>query len=274
MASPFNRNLKRFQPKLFGNKGVGFTTEYQAIYDTFIIKPSAAIASAQNTLVKSLVDSGVWVKLDTFYVLAGHTNANGESLINWFNPGTFNATAVNAPAFVALEGFTGDGTTSYIDINWDILNDSINYSLNSASYGAYARLNKTEDKCLIGATSGSNFNDLFPKLSSGNAVNRINSGSESIGNATSDPRGMWIGSRTASNSLKLYHNKTIVGTGSIISTNLINRNLHILARGGAVFSTNQASMGFTASSLDQTDINNLTDAFEVYMDSNGKGVIP
>jgi hypothetical protein len=274
MQRPFNRNLKRFQPKLFGNKGgVVFTAEYQAIYDAFTTKPSADIAAAQNTMVKSLVDSGVWAKLDLFYVFAGHTNDNGESLINWFKPGTFDATLRNAPSYIALEGFTGNGTNADILTNWNMANDSINYTLNNASFGAYSRIDQIEDKCLIGANSGGNFNDIFPQLLTGKSSFRINSGSGAIGGSLVTSTGMYIATRESSTVNRLYKNKASI-SGAVVSTALVNTDLTILSRSGTFNSTNQVSMAFAGSSLNQMDVNNLTDAFEVYMDSNGKGVIP
>ena len=43
-----------------------FTSEYQLIYDNFTIKPSSSVAAAQDRMVLSLVDSGIWAKLDLF----------------------------------------------------------------------------------------------------------------------------------------------------------------------------------------------------------------
>ena len=44
------------------NTGVVFNSEYQTVYDSLTTKPPAAVASAQNTMVQSLVDAGVWAK--------------------------------------------------------------------------------------------------------------------------------------------------------------------------------------------------------------------
>ena len=82
----------------------GYCPEYQAVYDAFTTKPSAALASLQDIMVRALIDCGAWALLDVFYNYAVHTNAAGEALINWKLPGTFDATAFNAPTFTALEG--------------------------------------------------------------------------------------------------------------------------------------------------------------------------
>ena len=116
-----------------------YCTEYQAVYDAFTTKPDAATAAIWNTCVETWVDNGEWATKDVIYVYAAHTNGAGEALINWKNPGAFNATAYNAPTFTANEGFTGDGAADYIDCNWNPSVNGVNYVQNSASQIIYIR---------------------------------------------------------------------------------------------------------------------------------------
>jgi hypothetical protein len=76
--------------------------------------PSPAQQTKGRQLILDLVNANVWAELDVFYNF--HTDGNaGFALINWKNPGTFQAVLVNAPVFTSNYGFTGDGLTSYIN---------------------------------------------------------------------------------------------------------------------------------------------------------------
>ena len=254
-----------------------YTSEYQSVYDAFTTKPSAATAKQQNILVKALVDSGVWAKLDIFYMLAGHTNANGESLINWFSPGTFDAAAVNSPSFVTFEGFTGDGATSYLNWNWNPAKDGINYTQNGGSMGCYIRSNIAENNSDLGAETPTTSWIMIQTRQSLNQTNiRINDAG-SLNIPVTDSRGMIIITRPSSNSRILYKNKSNIGSDSQISASLVNTDIYGLAlninESPGSYSIKQQSLEFAGASLTQVDVTNLTNAFETYMDSKGKGVI-
>jgi hypothetical protein len=261
-----------------GRKRRAFVAEYGTIYDAFTTKPSDSVAAEQNKLVKSLVNSGVWAKLDTFYVLAGHTNGAGESLINWINPGTFDATAVNIPAFVAFEGFTGNGTTAYIDLNWNANTQGVNYVLNSASQGLYSRTSGIENVTELGADDNTYSSSLRIKYASNLTSDIINQNRGEFSgqtDASNDGLGLYILSRTSNIVAKVYRNG-IAYSGTNINTadGIPNANFNAFKAGGQVspFSTRQLSMLFTGSGLDQTDATNLYNAFQAYMTSNGKQV--
>ncbi len=262
-------------------KGVGFSAEYQAVYDSFTTKPSAAIANQQDIMVRALVVAGVWTKLDVFYLLAQTVNSAGEALKNWFNPGTFDATLVNAPAFVALEGFTGDGATSYIRSNWNPNTDSINYVLDSASGGIYIRTNVKEDAVDFGSKDAADFAAYMVSRwddgVDGNTYSRINQADFDV-NANTDSRGIFIVSREANNINRTYRNKNQIGDDIDASTAIPSTEMYLLCYNNngvaASFSTKQASMVFFGSGFTQQNVDDMNDAVEVYMDSNGKGVIP
>ena len=94
---------------------------------------------------EGLVDAGFWTRMDLFYVFGVHTNDAGEALINWVDPGTFDGTAVNSPTFTIYDGFAGDGSTSYVDSNFNLLSDGTNYIQDDASVGIYLRTDQQED---------------------------------------------------------------------------------------------------------------------------------
>lgn len=247
-----------------------FTAEYKSVYDSFTTKPSASVANAQNTMVESLVDSGVWSKFDVFYVFAGHTNDNNESLINWKNPGTNDSTAVNSPVFSQYNGFTGNGLSSYINTNYNPSTDKINLSLNSASFGLYSMTDRLAASKIHGVVSGTDFMLLYPKTTGDilrGYINSTNAKDDSIINST----GLLSVHRRNSTDLAVSKNKTISSYRTDSITDAIpNGDFYLLARniigtGASNYDDIEISMAYIGDFLSQSDLNILVDTFDSYI---------
>jgi hypothetical protein len=115
-----------------------FSTQYQAVYDSWTTKPAIDVAIIQDTMVRAWIASGFWASTDVIYVFAVHTNDASEALINWKSPGTNDAILTGA-TFTAYEGFTGDGASTYLQADFEAANDAVNFTQNDASVGIYNR---------------------------------------------------------------------------------------------------------------------------------------
>ena len=78
---------------------------------------------------------------------------------------------------------------------------------------------------------------------------------------------------------KLYKNGAIADTEADASTNIPNGNVFVLAlnvvgTGASSFSTHQVSCYYAGDYLSSGEMTAFVNAFETYMDSNGKGIIP
>jgi hypothetical protein len=212
--------FRGFNEKLFGDKlyagqlpiNLGligstdanpFDSDYQAILNYATLKgytlPSAGQQSKQNQLVIDLKDGGIWDKLDTFAVLA--TDGNSDfALIDWIRLTDY--TAFNSPTFGINGGFTGNGTSAYIDTNYNPSTSGVNYTLNDASrfYWVDNRsAGNWEDNLTGRAISGNNNSTLI----------RINSDTTSM-NSAIDLRvdGFKSINRTSSTNLEIFNNTT------------------------------------------------------------------
>jgi hypothetical protein len=110
-----------------------FDADYQAVLDYATTQgytlPSASQQLLQNQLVVDLKDGSIWSKLDTFAVFA--TDGNSDfALIDWKRLSQY--TAINSPTFTTNDGFRGNGTSAYIDTNFNI-SAGTNYLQNDAS---------------------------------------------------------------------------------------------------------------------------------------------
>ena len=254
-----------------------YCDEFQAVYDAMTTPPDAEHSALYNTFVESAIDHGYWSDLDWMSIFAVPTNDASEALINWINPGTNNPALVGATAFVAYQGFTGDGAATGITSSWSPNNDGVKWSINSASFGAYIRNDVQEDKFVIGATNDGNTADniqLRPR-NTGNAINALinSNGIGSVANASST--GFYMVNRTASDATSIWRNGGSIDTDTDASTEETTRDLGILFRQAATrayWSTNQVSMVYFGGAMtDQEKIDFNTD-FEVLMDALGTGV--
>jgi len=63
----------------------GYSAEYQAVYDSYDVKPHRHLSVVDDEMVQGWVDDGVWDKLDAIWILANHA-AGADSLRNWKQP--------------------------------------------------------------------------------------------------------------------------------------------------------------------------------------------
>jgi hypothetical protein len=118
----------------------GFSAEAQT-YKTNVIANGGTVSDSvlailDTNLFKPLVASGDWARLDKFHLYAGVGSAiaartNMVSSSYYINP-------VNSPTWNNSTGYTGNGSTSYLDLNYNPSLGSTLLTQNSATvfYGA------------------------------------------------------------------------------------------------------------------------------------------
>jgi hypothetical protein len=151
--------------------------DYQAILDYATTQgytlPSAGQQALQNQLVVDLKTAGVWSDLDLFYVFA--TDGDSDfATINWKDVNNFQCTKVNSPNFTTNVGFNSNGTSSYLNTNFNVNSDSINFQLLSNSLHYYI-VNNAVPSVQHGARQANDVNQILYadslKRHQGNASN-------------------------------------------------------------------------------------------------------
>ncbi len=249
----------------------GFCTEYQAVYNAMTTKPTASVATRQNTLVLNLIAAGIWAKADAIYVFAVETNDNGEALINWKNPGTLNATISGSVTHTSLEGVDGGASGTIIAFNPYSVTG--NYTQNSAAISMYFREDLSEDRQVCGIYSGGAYMEIIPWSTSNTMVSYFNAGT-SNNTAVSSSLGLITVSRTSSTAVEFYSQGTSLAEFSKTSSTLLNANIILLGRTttSSTKSNNQLSYTSICSGLTDAEVAAENAAVETYMDGNGKGV--
>lgn len=205
-----------------------FTAEYKAVLDRgttlSYTLPTTATQQKQNKLLKSIKADGVWTKLDVFYVFAVDNNASAFATLNWKNPNANQSTLVSSPTFVNNGGFQGNGTSSYIDTNFNPSTQGVNYTLNNASRYFFTHA-ISGVSALDGIMSSNNNRMIRTSVTS----QRINSGATSLltafdFNSTVNTKSIH---RTSATSVTLY-NSTTGSTLTQASSALENANQLVL----------------------------------------------
>jgi hypothetical protein len=220
--------------------GFAYDTDYQAILDYATTQgytlPSESQRLKQNTLLIALKNAGVWSKLDTFANFATD-GSNQFALIDWKRLVQYNAST--GPIFTTNEGFTGNGTSSYIDTNFNPASGTNNYTLNNASRYLYMYMASGTSSLDGVITAG--FNNMTRNST---ANQRINStlgltGGNFDFTAT---RGMKSIHRTSSLNVTLFNDNTAsTPQRTSLSTSIRSENQFIL-KSGALHGAHEVSM--------------------------------
>lgn len=248
--------------------------------------PSGTTLTALDTFITTLKSTGIWALCDVIYLPA--TNGDSDfACYNLKNPATFKLTKVNSPTFTSLQGFTGNGSSSYLNTGWNPSTNGVNYTLNSASLGGYARTDNTDgtQRVLIGVTDATGFTQFTPKLSTTAFLwgfQRINNAGVNFKsyNGITNANGFYNSNRFGSgaNDLNLYRNGsslTVNQNGSIPSTNVPNNNVYLLASNNngtaAGFSREQLSFAYFGADL-TAQASSFYSAIQTYMTTLGTNV--
>jgi len=253
---------------VIGAAQAGFTEEYQAVYDAFITKPSAQVASDQNAvLVKPIVDYGTWAKLDFFHLEGGHINDNGESFLNWITPST-NDLYIHSgsPNFLASNGFKGDGIADLLKNNY-ILDGNGKYKQDDACLGIYIMDNIEASGNADFGYSGAHDSYLRSRYPTNNSAARLNDNTNANA-AITDSSGMVIISRPAINKKDYYKNGVLIFDGITPSTGLPNAEMSFLGTNSEK-STRRQGCVFGGAGLNETDAKVISDAVNNYFKTLG-----
>lgn len=223
--------------------------DYQAVLDRSTAlgytTPSASQQTIQNTLVTDLKAAGVWDKLDVFYCFATDGDSDFATL-NWKAPSSHQVTKVNSPAFNTNSGFAGNGSSSYLNTNYNPATSGANYTLNDASISIWS--NDFVLNNFITGVESSSFNCL--RMSSTSANQRINMGASAAFaprvNLSDSSKKFRQLNRTSSTDATAFIDTTST-THTASSTEIESQNQTILRSANAYSSTEAAFFGMGAS---------------------------
>jgi hypothetical protein len=241
--------------------------EYQAILDRATVLgyalPSAGVRTLQNTLVKALIDGGVWAKLDHLKIYAG---SNSDfSLINWITPANFLSTKVNSPTYGAAYGFQGDASTAHLQTGFTP-SGSLNYKQNDASYFLYRKTESTlgQTQNYMGAYDVNN-SALIGSYGSNNYETYMNSGTASGNYGSGGTVGLALLNRNNSSNYDVWLNGSNLATVSTSSSGIPTVEFLTCKTNVTDSSNAQWSMEGAGAALTSGQIATLTNSFATYL---------
>ena len=261
-----NRKIVLAQRRLYDISSI----EYFAALAT---QPTVARKAIINTLVVELKRIGAWSLIDRLWLFASETQQ--AATISLVNPLSTAITEVNSPAWVADQGYTSDGLTSYLDTNFNPSTQALKYTLNDAYFGVYNRTNVAENTN-HGHFDATNATLMVDRSATDTATARINQTvvASTISVANTDSRGLISVRRSSSSDIAIFRNGSSLGTGTVTSNGIPNNNMYFLARNAAgtpgTFSTKQHSIAFVSSS--GVPVVSFYNAIQTYMTALGTQV--
>jgi hypothetical protein len=211
------------------SSGNNFDADYQAVLNYATTQgytlPSAPQQIIQNQLVIDLKAGGIWTKLDVLYIFANDGGSNFATL-NWKAPTLNQSSLIDTPTFTTNEGFTGNGTSSYINTNFNPATSGVNYTLNNASRYSWVL---TASGTAVDGVLGTNAN----RLSFSAVSQNINNGTSGGVVGALSGAGMKSIHRLTSNSLEVYQGTTLSLSSATASTSILNSNQLVLLANNA-----------------------------------------
>ncbi len=246
-----------------------FDADYQAVLNRATTLgytlPSASQQIKQNALVLSLKLGGIWNKLDVLYIFANDGGSDFGTL-NWIAPTLNQATLINTPTFTTNQGFTGNGTSSYINTNFNPAISGVNYTLNNASRNIFVRNQSVSATTLDGVPLGNS----NASVGVNSTLLRINQGVTSFSTAADYFGSNFLKSihRTSVSNIELFVGKTQTSR-TFNSVAVVSESQLILARGVNVtgsYGGSQISMYSMGASL-VAENTSYVNAFNTYINS-------
>lgn len=240
--------------------------------DACTVPPDSARRALYLSLIQSLLDAGVWTKLDALYVFASHDSQAG--LLNVKAPGTFNATLTNAPTFTTDRGFAGNGTNSFIDSNFNPATAGGNFAQNSACFGFWSRSSGQLSSSSAGWFDGTDGTTILPRTTGDIFSFRINqvAASATGGLAVTNGVGLMIVNRSETSATQAYRNAVALSVTTApnqTSTALNSASLRFGSITAATFSTLEFAAGVIGGSLNADEQSALYSTLNTYMAAVG-----
>lgn len=213
------------------------------------VPPDAARAALIDGLIIALKTAGVWARLDAFYMLAAHDEQ--AACRNWVAD-AFNLVPIANPAFQTDRGYTGNGSTSYLESGYDPTIHATHFLRDDHHMAVGIGTNVAEDKSDIGNTRNRIFSRTLGNSISGRSASDI--APMGLPPAT-DARGRICVTRPSSSSFSIYKNGTHLSTNNQTTLPLTVAGFRLLGSGGLITSsTKQHYHGSWGASLSQVQI--------------------
>ena len=240
---------------------------------------SGTETAAYKALINGLVTDGVFSLLDALYIFA--TNTTTTANLNLIST-SFGLTQTGSVTFSADHGYTGDGSTGYLDTGYTPSTAGGHLTLNSVSGGAYILNSRAtaNNHCAFGTGDNAFIDKLNyqPLNNSNNALAQGNDASNAnFALSITNAQGMGSVTRNSSSTLDFYKNAgSTLGPASATSQALAVNSILICAGREtgtpSNFSADQIAAVYFGGGLNATQVGQVHSRINAYMTALGIAV--
>ena len=248
-----------------------FDVASEAFFARMSTAPTETRRAQIDTLVKSLKTAGLWDTFDVFGIASAETSQ--AATLNLIST-SYTATPVNSPTFTADRGYTGNGTTSYLNTGY-VPSAATKATLNSMCFGVYinATGGVSSSKVDFGSNNATGFSILRTYDSANTMAYRVNQGTASTATGITNELGHTVVSRTASNLTTPYKNGTALTTSTAVSNALPTVAMFVGANNNngtaANFANRRTAIYHAGSGLTSSQVSALYSAINTYLTAIG-----
>ena len=238
-----------------------YDTDYLAILNRGVALgytlPTLFQRVAQNQLVIDMKSAGVWTKLDVFYNFANNGSKEFATL-NWKAPTLNQCTLINSITFISNQGFQGNGTSTYVDTNFQLAS-GVNYTQNNAS--RYIWMTSASGNGVFDGNSALASNTIRRQSSTAQRINQSVTGiSPAFDYGTST--NLKSIHRTSATNITLFNND--VSEDRVVASAVITSANHLILRSTTTYGAHTIGMFCAGASL-VTENTNFNNAYRKYI---------
>lgn len=183
-----------------------------------------------------------------------NTDIQADAKISVVNPTSTQITEVGSPTWTKDVGYTGNGSSMYLNTNYNPTSNGVNFVLNNACMGIYTSGADILNNFNIGAWNNSSFDGLsYLNINGTNGQYglNLNSGGNGDANSVGASTGLQVVTNAASGTNAQYFNGSLISTNTSYPTILLNADLFVFCANGAGtpvdYSNATIGMGFMGS---------------------------
>ena len=221
-----------------------------------------------DALIVGLKTDGIWSKLDRLWIFRAE---NATSALTDLKALAV-ATAVNSPTFTADRGYAGNGSTSYINTNFNPGTGTPNYTGNAACFGIWDNTTSSNSGTVpIGISYFGHLSEGTIHYPDGNSYWRVNTSGGGLTVAYPGP-GLHMANRSTSGANQLYRNGSSIVSDTVSATANTTTNFYVCARNNdsgtptaGSHSTDQIGIVIFGGTLSSTEHGNLYTRLNTYV---------
>jgi len=230
----------------------GGASPYNAITTAWILRVSTnggSVTQPEAVAVNIFTSAIQASEFDRLWVHGLQNEIAAKTSI--INPSSTIISNVNSTTFTAGQGFTGNGSTMYLDTNYNPNTQGVKYTMDDASFGVYSRTNSNSPSVEMGCLDGPTNTNYLGLREAGINYTKINTQGAFVINPVADSLALFANVRVDSGNSSPYKRGVTPGPTANLSFGVPNANFFILATNlngvAAGWSTRQLSLSFIGS---------------------------